>query len=128
MSPLRLSGNSLQWRHFIQVTGLLAGFYKFLKTWCHILFGECLEKVSKKFKESVFSRVLLKQFEQSNLLPITTLKTDSTANVSCEFSNFPKLLGECLWRNSFLVKQQEKFRHSKTLQRSPSLTLVCSEK
>ena len=43
-------------------------------------------KVSENSQWDVFSRVLFKQFELSNLPAIPILKTDSTGNVSCECS------------------------------------------
>ena len=43
-------------------------------------------KISEDSQKSVFGKNLFKQFDLSNLLPITILKTDSITNVSCEFS------------------------------------------
>ena len=46
-------------------------------------------KVSENSKKNIFSSVHFRQFGLSNLPPITTLKTDSMANVSFEsFENF----------------------------------------
>ena len=66
-----LPRNSLQWRHFIEVAGLLSRFYKFLKKSHHTLFRGCLQKVSENSQNNVFNRVTFKQFELSNLLPIS---------------------------------------------------------
>ena len=51
-----------------------------------------LKKFQKIPRKNVFSRLCLKQSGLSNLLPMTILKTDSTASVSAES---PKNLRNC---------------------------------
>ena len=57
-----------------------------------ILQASKYEQVIQNFQKNVFGG----QSSLSNLLSITMLETDSTVNISCEFSDFSKMLGELI--------------------------------
>ena len=79
--PVSFVRKQSKWRHFIKVAGLLLRF-------CNSLKGNVIQN----FQKNVFSGQSLLSY----VLSITILKTDSTGNISCAFSDFSKLLGEIL--------------------------------
>ena len=113
LKQLEIRQESLEWSHFVEVTGLLSRIYAFLKTITSYIFqgmfGKncCFESLNfrRLYRRTSFSKDPFRQFELSNWSPATILKTDSTSNFSCEISeNFQNIL-EGICGESFFTKE-----------------------
>lgn len=69
------------------------------------MFGKAVVlKVLKNSQKNIFSRILFKQFDISNIPPINTLKTESIVNIASECSENLQNLQKCLLWNHFFIK------------------------
>ena len=69
------------------------------------MFGKAVAlKILKNSQKNIFSRILFKQFDISNIPPINTLKTESIVNIASECSENLQNLQKCLLWNHFFIK------------------------